>query len=357
MKNQVVHVLLSTLYLASILYTVQAVNYSGTTEVQEGQPWSIICTGLKAGEKIIWTRNGQQFEELSSGDIRVFKPDKGVSELKAEHATELHEGSYKCTPSSNESLHLTVKTVTKIKVVTNTDVPMSLECDNHTAGEKVDWYLEGESVAEKFADKDELLKIDSNGVLTIYKNLLDVYGNYTCNTTANANSTKFFRIVPKPTAILREAENVVEGEKLHMVCKGHHYPGLKVMWEFAGKTYNNSDGRVKLLPDEERGINRAILSVDNIQMSDRGNVSCTVAYDWNDTPNHMNSTTATLRIKDKLAALWPFLGICAEVVVLCAIILIYEKKRNKSELEESDTDQSPDTGEIDKRTIKCIKNL
>lgn len=45
---------------------------------------------------------------------------------------------------------------------------------------------------------------------------------------------------------------------------------------------------------------------------------------------------------DKYAALWPFLGICAEVFVLCAIILIYEKKRNKTELEESDTDQSPD---------------
>lgn len=48
-------------------------------------------------------------------------------------------------------------------------------------------------------------------------------------------------------------------------------------------------------------------------------------------------------ITDKLAALWPFLGICAEVFVLCAIILIYEKKRNKTELEESDTDNSPET--------------
>lgn len=49
-----------------------------------------------------------------------------------------------------------------------------------------------------------------------------------------------------------------------------------------------------------------------------------------------------IRIKDKYAALWPFLGICAEVIILCAIIIIYEKKRNKTELEESDTDQSPD---------------
>uniref|UniRef100_A0A8D8ZUN3 Uncharacterized protein n=1 Tax=Cacopsylla melanoneura TaxID=428564 RepID=A0A8D8ZUN3_9HEMI len=43
-----------------------------------------------------------------------------------------------------------------------------------------------------------------------------------------------------------------------------------------------------------------------------------------------------------ISALWPFLGIVVEVVVLCTISLIYEKKRNKSELEESDTDQSPE---------------
>lgn len=44
----------------------------------------------------------------------------------------------------------------------------------------------------------------------------------------------------------------------------------------------------------------------------------------------------------KLAALWPFLGICAEVFILCAIILVYEKRRNKEGLDESDTDQSPE---------------
>lgn len=44
----------------------------------------------------------------------------------------------------------------------------------------------------------------------------------------------------------------------------------------------------------------------------------------------------------KLAALWPFLGICAEVFILCAIILVYEKRRNKADLDESDTDQSPE---------------
>lgn len=47
-------------------------------------------------------------------------------------------------------------------------------------------------------------------------------------------------------------------------------------------------------------------------------------------------------IAGKYAALWPFLGICAEVFLLCSIILIYEKKRDKTEMEESDTDQGPE---------------
>lgn len=37
---------------------------------------------------------------------------------------------------------------------------------------------------------------------------------------------------------------------------------------------------------------------------------------------------------DKLAALWPFLGICAEVIILCTIIFIYEKMRAKKMAQE-----------------------
>lgn len=43
---------------------------------------------------------------------------------------------------------------------------------------------------------------------------------------------------------------------------------------------------------------------------------------------------------DKYAALWPFLGICAEVAVLCTIIFIYEKRRQKPDFDESETDHN-----------------
>lgn len=43
---------------------------------------------------------------------------------------------------------------------------------------------------------------------------------------------------------------------------------------------------------------------------------------------------------DKYAALWPFLGICAEVAVLCTIIFIYEKRRQKPDFDESETEHN-----------------
>jgi len=78
---------------------------------------------------------------------------------------------------------------------------------------------------------------------------------------------------------------------------------------------------------------------DMAEPENRGSYTCIIKG-----KEGLNEPTFTyyVRVKDKLGALWPFLAICGEVVVLCTIILIYEQQRNKKELEESDTDGSPD---------------
>ena len=148
-------------------------------------------------------------------------------------------------------------------------------------------------------------------------------------------------LTEKALVLLPESVNVVEGEKLHLSCAGKLESGVKIVWTFKDRNYTTSEGRVKLSKDDEKKISNAILTVENIQLDDRGYVYCRASY--NSSEDIPAEDRTLVRVKDKLAALWPFLGICAEVLILCIIILIYEKKRNKSELEESDTDQSPDT--------------
>lgn len=104
-------------------------------------------------------------------------------------------------------------------------------------------------------------------------------------------------------------------------------------------TIEGDEERYKL--EEANDVDNAKLVINPAKLSDRGTYTCVGTNDY--MVGLPPATSATfLRVKDKLAALWPFLGICAEVFLLCAIILIYEKRRNKTDLDDSDTDQSPD---------------
>ncbi|GBM32228.1 hypothetical protein AVEN_131617-1 [Araneus ventricosus] len=97
----------------------------------------------------------------------------------------------------------------------------------------------------------------------------------------------------------------------------------------------DDDKRVKLLDHE--GLKRGKFLIEEANFDDRNHYTCE-AYNQLDSVN----TTVFIRVKDKLAALWPFLGICAEVAILCSIIFVYERRKSMNQCDEPDTDLPAD---------------
>lgn len=356
MRTQTAYKILGLLYLAGTLAIVSAdVDYNGTESVRIGSPWTISCTGFQGRDDIYWTKNGAVPEGLNQKSLFIDNDEVSwrYTNISSKNALELHEGTYKCARSSNKTFRLIITTDEDVeyKVILYGEPhvlednkfkliePVAIQCGNSTSKDVVEWTKDG--VQLKLLDARKMYRLNESRVLEVLRNDPDVIGNYTC-INKNQSFSLRFRVVPFPIPKFSEGfYNAVEGEKLSLTCGGDLYPGIKIEWTFNNIKFDTTEGRFILSRDLERGIKGAVLTVTNMQMNDSGLVSCRVYYEGNE--KHNRTAKAEIKVKDKLAALWPFLGICAEVVVLCAIILIYEKKRNKAELEESDTDQSPDT--------------
>uniref|UniRef100_A0A336L454 CSON003047 protein n=1 Tax=Culicoides sonorensis TaxID=179676 RepID=A0A336L454_CULSO len=247
--------------------------------------------------------------------------------------------------------------------VYNIKTPFSLKC---TADELVEiaWFKNDSEIKANDhyqieATKDKKAKTTTS-ILSIQKPLNDDGGDYYCRVVKQDKSQKFM-VIGNVAVKLPAHFAVVEGEKLKLHCIAVGYKPT-INWILPDNVtiedgaIESDDSRISV--ESEGDIEGNVLVIDPADRKDRGEYICegrsadeTLFRDINDGKRVV--TKSYVRVKDKLAALWPFIGICSEVFLLCAIIVIYEKRHAKNaELDDSDTEQSPEQKKGDVRHRK-----
>lgn len=183
----------------------------------------------------------------------------------------------------------------------------------------------------------------------------EIEGKYSCRSEDDAKTLKknFVKQVGpffyKPE---KQSVTITEGGPVELSCKLLYGQESKV--EFS---WTKDNGTV-IVVNEKYNITTdgtsTKLTISKVEDSDKGFYNCTAKSDFGS-----HTEVIQLRVKDQLAALWPFLAIVAEVIVLCLIILIYEKKCNKKpSSSEEDTEvthnlMGKDSSDVKKRTVKA----
>ncbi|NWR59002.1 BASI protein, partial [Bucorvus abyssinicus] len=134
--------------------------------------------------------------------------------------------------------------------------------------------------------------------------------------------------VPPQVVAYKKSEHGNEGDTGVLTCKSPSFPPVKKWsWFKNGQLVSaliNGSGRY-IIKSSDNKTELRILKL-NIE-EDAGDYHCNASN-----TDGSGSATVNLRVRSRLAALWPFLGIVAEVLVLVTIIFIYEKRRKPDEV-------------------------
>lgn len=220
---------------------------------------------------------------------------------------------------------------------------IELKCTANEAAD-IQWYKNDTKVEDVKALKDRYAISTSDGRkesnFKIARSVQGDAGEYSCRAKGKQQS---FQVAGNVLVKLQANVALAEGETLRLHCNAVG-TGVVINWILPDNSSIDDNGyheddRVRV--ETEGEAQNDVLIMEAVTKKERGTFVCRGHQ------REINRDTEAIsesyvRVKDKLAALWPFIGICSEVFILCAIILIYEKRRVKIPDDDSDTDQNPE---------------
>ncbi|XP_069138542.1 neuroplastin-like [Argopecten irradians] len=284
--------------------------------------WTVITLKVsKSGSKLTVADTGRYFCIYEPDDVtkyKFFQKDVDVFRVVSPAEVVYNETSSKLSCVPEFSTETTDKTYT------------------------LAWTKEGSmSLGASLKDR-HMLEGDNDQNLVISKPEWGDLGRYQCEFTFTTSNQKVIHnvdLVGPPKVNEKSfdpSKNYVQGDNLILKCPVTGYPYPSVSWLRDDVLLNAGD---RVVINDEGEIVNGKLTIYSLEFSDKGTYKCMA----NSTYEGFQTAQATtiVRVKDRLAALWPFLGIVAEVIILCIIVFIYEKRRGKQMEDEADSPDYP----------------
>ncbi|XP_033926655.1 basigin [Melopsittacus undulatus] len=193
-----------------------------------------------------------------------------------------------------------------------------------------EWMREGK-VLQKDADTSAFTSYTIEGKMEEHSGVYECV--YKTNPVIKAHLN--ISVAPKVTAY-KKSEHGNEGDTGVLVCKSSSFPPVTswIWYKHGQEPIINGSGRY-IIKSSGNKTELRILKL-NIE-EDSGDYHCNATNAYG-----QGSATVNLRVRSRFAALWPFLGIVVEVLVLVTAIFIYEKRRNRDEvLDDGDGGSAP----------------
>lgn len=154
-------------------------------------------------------------------------------------------------------------------------------------------------------------------------------GTYFCTTWTGLNAS--ITVIANVKATLIEEYFFVESETLNITCVVDGTDPY-VTWRIGNLSYVEKTDRVSI----ERKKKYGRLLINDVQTNDTNDYWCVVENQATRLLGIGKEVSTHVHIWQKYVILWPYIGVCFEVAILCAAIWFYEKRCLKPEIYDLD---------------------
>ena len=243
---------------------------------------------------------------------------------------------------------LTQEPSTGVVMAGDSGATLSCSYNNTESDDTIQWFREDEN-GDEVQMGDELISVDDDGVTSTLTLVEDFkMGKYVCK--VDEERLDFDVQFTFKLEKMLKSYNVMQGDDLKLFCKlrkgsiSDGNPQFKWYIKPGSVDDPTTVEGDELMPNKtEVGdiephikiinlVDQSVVKIEDAVYTDRSWYKCVVTNDF----GQEASVETLVRVRDRYGALYPFVGIVVEVLVLCIVIFLCERRRSKNEVDEEE---------------------